>query len=294
MVSSMTGFGRAAYEVEGKKSFTIEIKSVNHRFLDINVRIPRTIISLEDRVRKLVSENLSRGKIDVFINYNNIEKLGVQAKLNTTLSDSYYQCLLQLKERYNIEEDVSLSLLSKFPDVIYLEEEEENMETIWQEMQIPIIQAIDVLKDMRKAEGEKLHDDILKKCDKIRSDVEKIEDRSKEHILQYKQKLTDRLKEILTDNSVIDENRLNMELALYADRCCIDEEITRIKSHISQISSTVDLTEPIGRKLDFLVQELNREANTIASKSNDLEITRYALNIKNEIEKIREQIQNIE
>ncbi|MDP4088483.1 MAG: YicC/YloC family endoribonuclease [Bacillota bacterium] len=294
MIYSMTGFGRSSYELEGKKSFNVEIKSINHRYLDINIRLPRMMNSIEERIRKLISGNISRGKIDVFITYNNYEKLGVSARFNSTLGDSYVKCLQEIKNRYqDIRDDISVSLVSRFPDVIYVDENEEDIEEIWDMLRKTLVEAIDMLKDMRMVEGEKLSEDMAQKCGNIVREVDKIEEKAQGHVAQYKVKLHDRIKELL-DNVQIDESRLNMELAIYADKSSIDEEITRLRSHIEQLKHTLKLKEPVGRKLDFIVQEMNRETNTIASKSNDLEITNSALNIKNEIEKIREQIQNIE
>ncbi|WP_163192601.1 YicC/YloC family endoribonuclease [Clostridium thermarum] len=294
MIYSMTGFGRSGYEVEGKKSFNVEIKSINHRYLDINIRMPRMMNSIEDRIRKEISENISRGKIDVFITYNNYEKLGVSAQFNSSLADSYVRCLREIKDRYSdIRDDITISLVARYPDVIYVEESEEDIEEIWSMLKKALAEAIAMLKVMRSTEGNKLREDIIAKCKNISYEVEVISGKAHSHVTQYKAKLAERLKELL-DNVAIDENRLNMELAIYADKSSIDEEITRLKSHIEQMKVTLDSNEPVGRKLDFIVQEMNRETNTIASKSSDIEITNSALNIKNEIEKIREQIQNIE
>lgn len=294
MIYSMTGFGRSGYEVEGKISFNVEIKGVNHRYLDINIRMPRLLNSLEDRIRKLISENISRGKIDLFITYNNYEKLGVSAQLNQTLADSYVKCLADIKDRYpQLKDDISVSLVARYPDIIYVKENEEDVDLLWEMLKNPILEAIQSFKEMRRVEGSKLKEDILCKCNQIVTEVNLIEGKADSLVPTYKAKLMDRLKELL-DNVEIDENRLNLELAIYADKCSIDEEITRLKSHIDQMKVTLDSDEPVGRKLDFLVQEMNRETNTIASKSNDIDITNSALNIKNIIEKIREQIQNIE
>jgi uncharacterized protein (TIGR00255 family) len=293
MLRSMTGFGRATSDEEGKGSFSIEIKSINHRYLDLNVRMPRSMISLEERVRKFIGENLSRGKVDIFINYNNYSKQSVEAKFNKSLGDSYANALEEIRERYDVRDDISVSLIAKFPDVIYVEEAEEDLDEIWQSLLSALKKSVNLLIAMREREGEKLYEDILKKCDIIKENLSLVEERSPKIVLEYKKKLTERIKELLGDTSV-DENRLNLELAIFADKSSIDEEITRLYSHIIQVKETLKSNEPIGRKLDFLVQEMNREANTIASKANDLEITNVALNIKNEIEKIREQIQNIE
>lgn len=290
----MTGFGRCGYEVEGKISFNVEIKGVNHRYLDINIRMPRLMNSLEDRIRKLISENINRGKIDLFITYNNYEKLGVNAQLNHTLADSYIKCLTELRNKYpQIRDDISVSLIARYPDVIYVQENEEDVDDLWEMLKNPLQEAIQALKEMRRVEGNKLKEDIISKCNLIVREVNLIEEKADSMVPAYKAKLMDRLKELL-ENIEIDENRLSLELAIYADKCSIDEEITRLKSHIEQMKVALDSDEPVGRKLDFIVQEMNRETNTIASKSNDIDITNSALNIKNIIEKIREQIQNIE
>lgn len=290
----MTGFGRCGYEVEGKISFNVEIKGVNYRYLDINIRMPRLMNSLEDRIRKLISENINRGKIDLFITYNNYEKLGVNAQLNHTLADSYIKCLTELRNKYpQIRDDISVSLIARYPDVIYVQENEEDVDDLWEMLKNPLQEAIQALKEMRRVEGNKLKEDIISKCNLIVREVNLIEEKADSMVPAYKAKLMDRLKELL-ENIEIDENRLSLELAIYADKCSIDEEITRLKSHIEQMKVALDSDEPVGRKLDFIVQEMNRETNTIASKSNDIDITNSALNIKNIIEKIREQIQNIE
>lgn len=293
MANSMTGFGRATSGENSNRNFMVEIKSVNHRFLDINVKMPKSLFSLEDKIRKLISERLSRGKVDVFITYKNYNKSDLEAKLNLNLADSYIKCLQELQERYNIKNDISTSLIARFPDVIYTEEKEENMDEIWNEISSAMNNSLIMFKEMREREGEKLKADIIIKCKDIEKDVNSIKHLSEKVVVNYKNKLTERLAELL-GNIPVDENRISLELAIFADRASIDEELTRLYSHIDQLVNTLNVSEPIGRKLDFIVQEMNREANTIASKSSDLEITNFALNIKNNIEKIREQIQNIE
>lgn len=293
MVCSMTGFGRSNSDEGGKRSFTIEMKSINHRYLDVNVKMPRSLLSLEEKIRKYINGRLSRGKVDIFITYNNYERSDLAANFNETLGDSYIKCLQEIKDRYQVRDDISVSLIARFPDVIYVEEKEEDLDEIWEVLKVTLEDATNMLIHMRNEEGKKLAEDIIKKCEAIQGSLASIEVRSPQLVTEYKEKLTERLKELL-DNSHLDENRLYMEVALFADKSSIDEEITRLKSHISQVEKTLKSDEPIGRKLDFIVQEMNREANTIASKSNDLELTNLALNIKNEIEKIREQVQNIE
>ncbi|AKN29407.1 hypothetical protein Ccar_00560 [Clostridium carboxidivorans P7] len=292
MIKSMTGFGRGSTDQEGGR-FTVEIKTVNHRYFDLNIKMPKAFIALEDRMRKLIKEKINRGKIDVFITQNNYEKQGVNAVLNESLADSYVQCLNKIRERYGIQENITVSLVAKFPEVITVKQEEEDLEILWESLKTPLEDAVNMLVSMREKEGTKLQQNIFVKCDYIKSLLDKIEKRSPQVVVEYKQKLTTRLSELMQDCS-IDENRIAMEIALFADKACLDEEIVRLNSHLIQVKDTLNLDEPIGRKLDFIVQEMNREANTIASKSNDLEITNHVLNIKNEIEKIREQIQNIE
>ncbi|WPC40746.1 YicC/YloC family endoribonuclease [Clostridium sp. JS66] len=292
MIKSMTGFGRGSTDQEGGR-FTVEIKTVNHRYFDLNIKMPKAFIALEDRMRKLIKEKINRGKIDVFITQNNYEKQGVNAVLNESLADSYVQCLNKIRERYGIQENITVSLVAKFPEVITVKQEEEDLEILWKSLRTPLEDAVNMLVSMREKEGTKLQQNIFVKCDYIKSLLDKIEKRSPQVVVEYRQKLTTRLSELMQD-CTIDENRIAMEIALFADKACLDEEIVRLNSHLIQVKDTLNLDEPIGRKLDFIVQEMNREANTIASKSNDLEITNYVLNIKNEIEKIREQIQNIE
>lgn len=292
MIKSMTGFGRGSIEQSGQ-SFTVEIKSVNHRYCDLNIKMPKGLMSLEDRIRKTVQEKVSRGKVDVFIIQNSYEKQGAKAVLDEKLADSYVGCLNKIKDKYDIKDNISISLIARFPDVITLKQEEDDIEEVWKVLSKSLEEAIKMLVEMRGKEGIKLQKNIISKCDYIKILLDKIEEKSPVVVKEHKEKLTERLKELLTDYQ-IDENRVAMEVAIFADKSCIDEEIVRLNSHITQLRETFSLNEAVGRKLDFIVQEMNREANTIASKANNLEITNIVLNIKNEIEKIREQIQNIE
>lgn len=293
MVKSMTGFGRATSEEGAKRNFSIEVKSVNNRYLDINIRMPRTLISLEEKVRKVVTEKLNRGKVDIFINYKNYGESENSIKLDLNLADNYVETLKQLEDRYHLNNDLSLSLVAKFPDVIKLEEKEENLDDIWSEIGPIINKAIEKNIEMRIAEGEKLEADITVKCANMEEAIKVIEARSESIVEVYKNKLQTRIKDLL-GNIEVDEGRIATEVAIFADKAAIDEEITRFYSHLSQMLNTLKLDEPVGRKMDFIVQEMNREANTIASKSTDIDITNIVINIKNTIEKIREQIQNIE
>ncbi|KGK88449.1 MULTISPECIES: YicC/YloC family endoribonuclease [unclassified Clostridium] len=292
MIRSMTGFGRATFE-DDSRSFTVEIKSINHRYCDINLKMPKSLISIEDKIRSTIQKKISRGKVDVFINLTTYDKKDIRTVFNETLADSYVECLRSIKNRYDIKDDISLSLVAKFPEVVTIQQQEEDIEKLWKSLSGPLNEAIDMLLKMRQIEGNKLQENIIEKCNNIKNILDNIEERAPLVPITYKQKLQDRLKELLEDYN-IDENRIAMEVAILADRACIDEEIVRLNSHIIQMQETLKLDESIGRKLDFIIQEMNRETNTIASKANDLNISNLAISIKNEIEKIREQIQNIE
>lgn len=292
MVKSMTGFGRGFLE-ECKKSFTVEMKSVNHRYCDINIRMPKAFMALEERMRAVIQEKVHRGKIDVYITVNTYDKDDVELIYNETLSDNYYECLKKISERYDIKNDISVSLIGRFPEVITVKQKEEDLEAVWKSLSVSLKEAVDSLVYMREKEGSKLYKDINIKSAEIKKMVDKIEEKAPKVVNEYNKKIHERVSELLSQ-SEIDENRIAMEVALFVDKSSVDEEIVRLNSHINQILETLNLKEPIGRKLDFIVQEMNREANTIASKSTDLEIVNLVLNIKNHIEKIREQIQNIE
>jgi len=292
MIKSMTGFGRGTMD-EGGIGFVIEIKSVNHRYLDLNIKMPRSLNSLEDKIKKIITKKLSRGKIDVFITQNKAFGQNEIASLNTILADSYIKCLQDIKERYKLIDDISVSLIAKFPDVVQLEQQDTDVDKAWEVLVTPLNNAVDDLVAMRIVEGEKLKEDILVRSQFIGDCVTKIEGKASTVVVNYRERLNSRIKE-LVKNVPVDENRIATEVAIYADKASIDEEIVRLRSHLYQVNENLALNEPVGRKLDFIVQEMNREANTIASKADDLDIVNFTLNIKSEIEKIREQIQNIE
>lgn len=293
MARSMTGFGRASSLEGSEKSFTLEMKSVNHRYLDVNIRMPKSMISFEEKIRRVLSQKLSRGKVDLFINLKDYHKGDQVTRFNEKLADSYVRSLKEIKERYDLKDDISVSLIAKFTDVIMVEEKQENIDELWTELEPLIQEAVDTMVTMREVEGGKLKEDIISKTNDIKLMVSSIEEKSETIVENYKLKLEERIKE-LQKNIEIDESRLAVEIAIFADKASIDEEITRLYSHINQVIKTFSLNEPIGRKLDFIIQEMNREANTIASKSYDIEITNIVINIKNTLEKIREQVQNIE
>ncbi|MDV4151228.1 YicC/YloC family endoribonuclease [Clostridium sp. AL.422] len=293
MVKSMTSFGRASNDEGSKHLFSVEMKSVNSRYLDVNVRLPKSIISLEEEIRKLVNSKLSRGKVDIFINQKSYSKGEGVAKLNLGLAQSYYNCLKEIEEKIGVKNDITATQIARFPDVIDIVEEEDSIEEIWALIKPLIISSLDMMDNMRVVEGEKLKEDILYKLDEIESIVKSIEEIADVIPNTYKKKLEIRLKELL-EMVDIDENRIAQEVAIISDKAAVDEEITRLKSHLNQIRITFNEGGQIGRKLDFIIQEMNREANTIASKSSDMDMTNYVINIKNLIEKIREQVQNIE
>lgn len=293
MIKSMTSFGRAQGE-EGKGYlFSIEMKSVNNRYLDLNIRMPKFMISLEEEIRKMINTRLNRGKVDVFINYKSYDKASAMPKLNLEVAKGYYNCLNELQKEFNIENDITVSKLANFPEVLTLEEKEENLDEVLKEIKPLIETSLDKMLEMRIREGEKLKEDILIKLDAIEEKVKIIENFAEDLPKTYKQKLEERLSE-LTKGLNVDEERIAVEVAIFADKVAIDEEVIRLKSHIGQMRKTLNLEEPVGRKLDFIVQEMNRETNTIGSKANDINITNIVIDIKNLIEKIREQVQNIE
>ena len=292
MIRSMTGFGRGNCESDGK-SFTIEIKSVNHRYFETNIRMPRVLIVFEDKIRKIIGEKVKRGKLDVFVTQGNYDKEEAYATLNEKLAESYINCFRVLKDKYNLEGDISVSQIARLPEVITLKQKEEDISETFEGIEQSLNEALEALLFMREREGEKLLEDVISKCDFISSLVQKIKERSPFVFNEYKVKLNQRLN-ALNKEVEFDENRVAMEVAIFADKAGIDEEIVRLNSHIQQMRETLIIDEPIGRKLDFIIQEMNRETNTIASKANDLEILNTVINMKSEIEKIREQIQNIE
>ncbi len=292
MIKSMTGYGRGENSTEDRK-FTVEIKSVNHRYNDISIKLPRSMVFLEDKIRKTISKNISRGKTDVYISFETLSTDDVCVKLNDALAEAYFEKLVILKDKFKIESNDMLSLVARFPDVITVEKVQTEEDVIWDALSPALNEAISNFIDMRSIEGEALKNDILIKAENIEKLVKEVKERAPVVVVEYKEKLTARLQELMGQVD-IDEQRIATEVAVFADRGCIDEEVTRLESHIIQLRNILDEGGLVGRKLDFLVQEMNRESNTIASKSNDINITKASIELKSEIEKIREQIQNIE
>ena len=291
-MKSMTGYGRGE-ALQHDRKFVAEIKSVNHRYNEVTVKMPRAMIMYEDAVKKLIGKKVFRGKTDVFISFESFSDSDVSIEFNRPLADAYVKALGEINERYQLDSQIRLDLIAKFPDVITVDKTvaDDNGE-IWECLEAALTEAVDNFVAMRTTEGEALKKDILDKLVGIKATVEKIEKRAPMVAEDYRQRLIAKLNEYAELN--VDEARIITEVTIFADKACIDEEITRLFSHIEQMKSIVCENAAVGRKLDFLVQEMNREVNTIGSKSNDLEITNYAVELKSEIEKIREQIQNIE
>jgi uncharacterized protein (TIGR00255 family) len=291
LIKSMTGFGRGEYS-QGTNTFSVEIRSVNHRYSDISVRMPRSLSSLEEKVRELINEEIYRGKIDVYINYSSFGQ-NSKIMIDTNLAENYVNSLNMLKEQFGIKDEISLSLLTRFPDILVTETEEQNFDELWLVLKEALESALKALVEMRQREGERLKADLLLKLDGIKGIIMDVKGKSYSIVDEYKNKLYDRIKE-LTKEIPIDENRLLTEVAIFADKSSIDEEIVRFESHIEEFKKTINQGGSVGKRLDFIIQEMNREVNTIGSKVTDLSILNNVINMKTEIEKIREQVQNIE
>lgn len=289
---SMTGYGKAT-KIIGGREMTIEIKSVNHRFLDINSKLPKSLICVEDVLRKTIQEGLSRGRIDLFVTYFDKRDLEKNVTVDLGLAKGYYNAMKELKKNIDIPDDLTLSTFLKIPDVIKPESVDDDLEVLSKLCEETTKEAIKNMNVMRENEGEKLKDDILSRIDALKVMLSKIEERAPLIVTKYSEKLSSRITEIL-QGVEIDQSKLINEVAFFADKANIDEEITRLKSHFIQAVNIIKKEKLAGRKLDFLIQEFNRETNTICSKSNDVELTNTALLMKSEIEKIREQVQNLE
>ena len=292
MIRSMTGYGKASLSVEGRE-YQVEIKSVNHRYLDINIKMPRTLGYLEETIKKQISEKIKRGKIDVFITFENNSQEGKDIKINKELAKIYINQLKELAQEENISSNIEVIDIAKFPDVLTIKIEQED-EKIKSEILQVTKDATDKIIEMKNIEGQKISQDLLARIENIENKIEEISKKSTGLIEEYVVKLEKRIKEILKTEE-IDKSRIAQEVVIYADKCSVEEEITRLKSHIYQFKNLIaDNNETIGKKLDFIIQEMNRETNTIGSKANNLEITNGVIDIKTELEDIREQTQNIE
>lgn len=292
MIKSMTGYGKSEQTIDSL-NVTVEIKSVNHRYFEFSARVPREYGFLEEKLKKYCNSLITRGKVECYVSVEDLEEREMEVNVNETLAAGYVKALKELSERFGLKDDISAVTLSRYPDVITLHKASEDEERIWNAVKTVAETAVSKFIEMRETEGSKLRGDILSRADHIIECVEFIEGRSPETVREYNEKLKQRMKELLGD-AAVDEQRLLNEAAIYADKIAVDEETVRLRSHISQLREFMNSSEAIGRKLDFLVQEINREANTIGSKAQDVDIAKKVIAIKAEVEKIREQVQNIE
>ena len=292
MIKSMTGFGRAEV-ADADRKFTVEIKSVNHRYLDFNIRMPKKFCFFESAIRNTLKEYMQRGKVDVFITYEDLTQSRVALRYNREIAAQYLEYLKQMSEEFQLDNDIRVSTLSRYPEVFTMEEMDLDEEELWHALEAAVREAAENFAKSRNLEGESLKKDLLEKLSYLDSQVELVVKRSPEIMQEYRRKLESKLREILEETQ-IDESRVAAEMVIFSDKMCTDEETVRLRSHIHTMEAALKDGTNIGRKLDFIAQEMNREANTILSKANDLETSNIAIELKTEIEKIREQIQNIE
>ncbi len=292
MIKSMTGFGRSEVSTETCK-MTVEMKSVNHRYGDISIRMPKKLSFFETRVRVLLKKYIQRGKVDVFVTYEDLSEQTVELRYNHSMAQNYLDMLKRMEEEFQVPNDITATVLSRYPEVFTLEEQESNEEELWDILEEAVTKAVTGFVETRRTEGEHLYHDLTAKLDHMFELVRMIETRSPSIVEEYRARLEEKVKELL-ENNIIDEGRIAAEVTIYADKICVDEETVRLHSHIESMKKTLHMEGTIGRKLDFIAQEMNREANTILSKANDLDISNTAIDLKTEIEKVREQIQNIE
>jgi uncharacterized protein (TIGR00255 family) len=292
MVKSMTGYGRSE-KVTPLAKCSVEIKSVNHRYLDMSIKLPRKLNMFEADIREVLKDYIQRGKVDVFVSYEDYSKESVNIKYNQEIAAEYMKYFVKMAEDFELDDDIRVSTLARMPEVLVSEDENINEDEIWKLVKDVLIEACDAFVVSRIKEGENLRTDLLEKLEAMSKNVAFIEERYPKTIEDYKNRLTTKIKEVLEDKQ-IDESRILTEVCIYSDKVCVDEEMVRLKSHIEAVKEALTTGGCVGKRLDFLAQELNREANTTLSKSTDIEISNVAITIKTEIEKIREQIQNIE
>ena len=292
MIKSMTGFGRCEVADE-KRKITVELKSVNHRYLDVNIKTPKKLNFFESTIRNLLKEYIERGKVDVYITYEDYTEDNYTLRYNSALAAEYLGYLNSMAEEFHLDNDIRVSTLSRYPDVLVMEEQDIDEKELWSGLEKALRGACEQFVESRVKEGEALRNDLLDKLDAMLSDVDFIEERSPQIMKEYRMRLEGKIQEILGDRQ-IDDSRIATEVTIYADKVCVDEETVRLRSHIMTTKDTLIAGGSIGRKLDFIAQEMNREANTILSKANNIEISDVGINLKTSIEKVREQIQNIE
>ena len=292
MLRSMTGYGRCERMAEGKKILA-EIKSVNQRFTDYNIKVPRHLAFLEDKVRELASQRIARGKVDIYILVESYEEADKEITLNEALAKNYVEVLRQLKEEFNLDGDINVNTVSRFSDIFRSERKEEDQELIWKVVADTMNEALDAFIAMREREGERIQKDLCARIYYMKELAQKVDERSPQTVAEYKERLYSKIKEVL-DEREVDEARVLTEVAIFADKVAVNEETVRLSSHFDEFYAIINGGEPAGRRLDFLIQEINREVNTIGSKAQDLDIAKTVVELKGEIEKLREQIQNIE
>lgn len=293
MIRSMTGFGHGEVSNDKNQKVTVEMKSVNHRYCDISLKLPKKLAMFEANIRNIMKEYASRGKIDIYVSYEDLSETAVSLHYNQAMAEEYMQVFKKMQEEFNIETKITAEALAKYPEVVTIEEVQQDEEVWWELLEAALRQAAEKFVETRTIEGANLKRDLLGKLDQMAADVTFIEERSPQIIAEYRSKLEEKVKEFLED-STIEENRIAAEVTLYADKIAVDEEIVRLQSHISSMTDVLESDESIGRKLDFMAQEMNREANTILSKSSDVDLADHAIELKTNVEKVREQIQNIE
>ena len=292
MIKSMTGFGRCEI-AEADRKFTVEMKGVNHRYLDVNIRMPKKLNFFESAIRNLLKQYVQRGKIDIFIGYEDMTESQMTLKYNQKLAEEYMASFKQMEEQFGLDNDVRVSTLARCPEVLTMEEQSVDEEQLWKLLEEPLKEACVRFVEARTREGQHLKEDLLDKLAGLDEKVDRVEERSPKVVQEYREKLEQKVHELLED-SQIDDSRIAAEVVLFSDKICNDEETVRLHSHIHGMQKILEEKEGVGRKMDFMAQEMNREANTILSKSSDLEVSDIAIDLKTEIEKIREQIQNIE
>lgn len=292
MLKSMTGYGRQESLTEGRK-ILVEIRSVNQRFTDYSIKLPKHLGFLEERVRNFVSECITRGKVDIYISVESYEEADKDIRLNSALAESYINALKQLRDEFDLRDDISVMGVAKFTDIFKAERRDEDQDKIWELVKGVMTDAMDELIAMREREGERIEKDLIERIEYMKTLATEIDKRSPQTVAEYRERLYTKIKELLEDREP-DESRILTEVAIFADKIAVNEETVRLGSHFEEFNNIINSGEPAGRKLDFLIQEINREVNTIGSKAQDIEIAKLVVTLKGEIEKLREQIQNIE